>query len=75
MSKLSYFYRTVDEMQKLRECLLWFCAHSSSKRKTEETANTPVINHRCIPKTSCNVNSFSFVNWNILFYSINLKGY
>lgn len=37
MSKQSYFYGTVDEMQKLRESLLWFCANSGSKRKTEET--------------------------------------
>lgn len=56
-------------------CFGFVLAHSSSKRKTGETANTPVINHRYIPKTSCKTNSFSFIDWYMLFYGINLKGY
>lgn len=50
-----------------------FC--SFKLRKTEKTANTPVINHRYSKKISCNVNAFSFTNWYIIYYIINLKGY
>lgn len=73
MGKFSYFYKTADEIQNSENVRFGFC--SFNLRKTEKTANTPVINHTYIPKNILQSKHFHFENQYIMFYIINLKGY